>query len=104
MNQPGDEFEDRYQRLQQSLPDPFSRFLGWAKRPSSRWMRIPLGIVLIIGGLLSFLPILGIWMLPLGVLLLALELPFLRRPLVRALDAIGRRWRRRRSKRRDDGS
>jgi hypothetical protein len=35
-------------------------------------------LLLILGGLLSFLPILGIWMLPLGLLLLAEDLPVLR--------------------------
>lgn len=103
MDERDDEFEHRYQRLQQSLPDPFGRFLGWLKRPSSRWVRIPLGILLIIGGLVSFLPILGVWMLPLGVLLLAQDLPFLRRPTGRALDAIERWWQRRTSKRRKNG-
>jgi hypothetical protein len=35
-------------------------------------------LLLILGGLLFFLPILGIWMLPLGLLLLAEDLPVLR--------------------------
>lgn len=103
MDERDEEFEQRYQRLEQALPGPFGRFLGWVRKPASAWVRIPLGIVLILGGVLSFLPILGVWMLPLGVLLLAQDLPFLRRPTGRALDALERWWQRRASKRRDSG-
>jgi hypothetical protein len=45
-----------------------------------------------IGGLLSFLPVLGLWMIPLGALLLAQDIPFLRRPVGRALVWLERRW------------
>lgn len=68
---------------------------GWLERlrqPRARWIRIPVGLLLIFGGFLGFLPILGFWMLPLGVLLLALDIPALQRPTARALDWITRRW------------
>ncbi|MXZ45212.1 MAG: hypothetical protein F4Z01_09645 [Gammaproteobacteria bacterium] len=39
-------------------------------------VRLALGIPLIIGGTLGFLPILGFWMLPLGVLLIATCIPY----------------------------
>ena len=73
----------------------------------NRWLpvRLPLALILIAGGLFSFLPVLGIWMLPLGLLLLAVDLPFLRGPIsalvirVRvALRRLARRWRRRRNR------
>ena len=48
---------------------------------SSIFLRISLAVVLILGGLLAFLPILTIWLIPVGVLLLATDLPFLR-PIV----------------------
>lgn len=53
-----------------------------AVRPGGRasLFRIPVGLTLIAGGFLSFLPGLGLWMLPLGVLLLAVDIPALRRP------------------------
>lgn len=54
-------------------------------------IRIPIALLLILGGLFSFLPVLGIWMLPLGLLLLAVDLPVLRRP-VNAFTIKGRRW------------
>jgi purine-cytosine permease-like protein len=39
-----------------------------------RWLRITLGFCLVIGGILGpFLPVLGIWMLPLGLILLSID-------------------------------
>lgn len=43
---------------------------------SVRWV---LGAVLIIGGLLGFMPILGFWMIPLGLLVLAPDFRWARR-------------------------
>ena len=45
-------------------------------------------MLLIIGGLLWFLPILGIEMLPIGLLLIAIDVPFLRGPAARMLGWI----------------
>jgi purine-cytosine permease-like protein len=47
--------------------------------PGSWIVRTLLGIVLILGGFLGFLPILGFWMVPLGLLILSIDLPFVRR-------------------------
>ena len=43
------------------------------------WLRRSIGILLMIGGALGFLPILGYWMFPLGLALLAVDLPWARR-------------------------
>ena len=45
--------------------------MRWLRQPSARWVRIPAGLLLIVGGVFSILPVLGLWMLPLGVVLLA---------------------------------
>lgn len=62
-----------------------------------RLVRIPLALVLIPGGLLGFLPVLGFWMLPAGLLLLAVDIPAMR-PAISAALIRGRRrvelWRR----------
>ena len=47
--------------------------------PGSQIARICIGVVLILGGFLGFLPILGFWMVPLGLLILSIDLPFVRR-------------------------
>jgi hypothetical protein len=79
-------------RLEKKLPDALSRIIRRLREPSARWVRIPLAIVFICGGLFGFLPVLGLWMLPLGVLLLAQDLTFLRKPTRRALVWLERRW------------
>lgn len=61
-------------------------------------VRLPVALILIAGGLFSVLPVLGLWMLPLGLLLLAVDLPILRGPisvLVIRGRRLSRRWRRR---------
>jgi hypothetical protein len=54
-------------------------------------VRWAVGLLLMVGGLFSFLPFLGVWMLPLGLLLLAVDVPVLRGP-TSALTIRGRRW------------
>ena len=54
--------------------------------------RLPVAIFLVICGILGFLPVLGFWMLPLGLLLLAIDLPALR-PVVTMTIIRFRRWR-----------
>jgi hypothetical protein len=55
-----------------------------------------------VGGLLSILPFLGIWMAPLGLLLLAQDVPVLRRPTRRTMIWVERRWTTWRRRRRRD--
>lgn len=80
-------------RVERRFPGRFARFLRWLRRPGSRWVRIPLALVLSAAGVIGFLPVLGFWMLPLGLLLLAQDLPLLRRPMRRLLVCTERRWR-----------
>ena len=47
--------------------------------PQSKPIRIGIGILLVIGGLIGFLPVLGFWMIPLGLLVLSIDLPIVRR-------------------------
>ena len=47
--------------------------------PESRAARIAIGVVLIVGGILGFLPILGFWMIPLGLFVLSQEFGWIRR-------------------------
>lgn len=56
-----------------------------------RLVRVPLAILLIFGSFLAILPIFGLWMLPAGLMLLALDVPLLR-PRVSAALIRFRRW------------
>ncbi len=56
------------------------KFFGFNVRIPRHWLvRLILGILLVIGGIFSFLPLLGIWMLPLGLVVLSVDSPFIRR-------------------------
>ena len=74
------------------LPNWAGRFLRWLRAPSGRWVRIPIAIVLVIAGFIGFLPVLGFWMIPLGLLLIAQDVPFLQRPFLRAIEWAERKW------------
>jgi len=83
-----DHEHDRERRLElliRRLPRRFQGAIRWLRQPSARWLRIPAGVLLIIGGLLSILPVLGLWMLPLGLVLLAEDIPPVRRATDRVL-------------------
>jgi hypothetical protein len=89
---------DALERLAPALRGPMSTL----RKDSWFPIRFPIALILIAGGIFSFLPVLGVWMLPLGLLLLAVDLPILRGP-ISALIIRGRRkgsllvhrWRRR---------
>ena len=59
--------------------------------PQSRIWRVALGMILVLGGILGFLPILGFWMIPLGLLVLSIDLAIIRRQRRRAEVWWGRR-------------
>ncbi|MEY9163703.1 hypothetical protein ABIE78_001822 [Sinorhizobium fredii] len=47
--------------------------------PDSPVLRILIGSLLVVCGLLGFLPVLGFWMVPLGLLVLSHDIPAVRR-------------------------
>ena len=65
-------------RLIEYLPRRLQTWMRWIRQPSCFWIRMPAGMALICGGLLGFLPVLGFWMLPLALLLLADDIALLR--------------------------
>src|SRR5829696_2125517 len=73
------ELDRHFAWFQKKLRPGPSKFVGWVRKPSSIYVRIPLAILLIAGGIFSFLPVLGLWMLPLGLLLLAQGLGWIER-------------------------
>ena len=68
------------------------KVIHWLRDPKSRWIRLPLGILCIIGSFFWFLPVLGVELFPIGLLLIAEEIPFLRRPAARLMLWLERRW------------
>jgi len=83
--------ERRIEQLIRWLPQRLRSAIHWLRKPCSRWARLPAGAFLILGGLMWFLPILGLWMLPLGLMLLSEDIAPLRRATDRMLDWVERR-------------
>ena len=86
------ELDRHFAWFEAKLPPGPARFVAWLRKPSSRLVRIPLALLLILGGILSFLPVLGLWMLPLGLLLFAQDVPPLQKPMAQGLGWIERKW------------
>ncbi|MEY1554659.1 hypothetical protein AB3Y40_03405 [Yoonia sp. R2331] len=82
-----------------------SRQFPWAARPLAflrhpwLWLiRVPIAFMLILGGFLAILPVFGLWMIPVGLLLLAVDVPRLQSPVAGAIVRGRRRidlWRHR---------
>jgi 4-alpha-glucanotransferase len=88
-----DELDRIIERYQAKMPAWMARFVTWIRKPELRITRIISGVLLVLLGFVGFLPILGFWMVPLGLLLLAQDVAFLRRPVVRAIEWCERKWR-----------
>ncbi|MEI2733690.1 MAG: PGPGW domain-containing protein [Rhodoblastus sp.] len=71
----------------------------WIKHPKWKWLRPPVGVALVVMGLFGFLPVLGFWMIPLGLAVLAVDFPAAERALDwlmdkwRSVEAVWRAWR-----------
>jgi purine-cytosine permease-like protein len=66
--------------------------------PASRTGRLVVGVLCIFGGLLGFLPVLGFWMVPLGLVILSVDFPVVRRFRRRSEVRLGRWWQERRAR------
>ena len=65
------------------------RFLVRVRRRVPPGLRLVAGLLLIVGGVLGFLPVLGFWMIPLGIGVAALDV----KPLIEwARGRKDRRW------------
>jgi hypothetical protein len=87
-----DDLEKAFDALESEAPRSLRKALRWMRRPEAKVVRIPLGIACILGSFLFFLPVLGLWFLPLGLLLIAQDVPFLRKPVGRMTLYLLDRW------------
>lgn len=65
--------------LRGRLVSTVARGRAWVRRRVRPGLRLPIGVVLICLGFLGFLPVLGFWMIPLGLAVAAMDI----RPLWR---------------------
>ena len=59
--------------MTRAIRDRFRGFLARVRARVPRGLRLALGVLLILGGLVGFLPVLGFWMIPLGIAVAALD-------------------------------
>ncbi len=79
------DFHAEMDRLQDHLPGWAGRHIDRLRHPDAVWVRAPAGVALTAGGVLSILPVLGLWMVPVGLALLAHDVPPMRKPIARVL-------------------
>jgi hypothetical protein len=92
MQQKSPDLDEQLSRFEHRMPAKAAAVVRWLRKPESRYVRIPVALALVLGGVFSILPVLGIWMLPLGLVLIAQDIPFLRPPMARMLAWIDRKW------------
>lgn len=74
---------------------PRVRLWGRTMRlPRNRPLRVAMGIAFVAMGLVGFLPVVGFWMIPVGLVILSVDSPFARRARRRAEVWIMRRYNR----------
>lgn len=81
--------------IESEVPGKAKRFIEWARSDRARMVRIPLALAMIaVGVFVPYLPVVGIEDVPIGLLLLSYDVPFLRKPMARAVHAMVRGYRR----------
>ena len=78
------ELNEQLDHLQEELPKPAAKPLQKLRRPDWKWVRIPAAIALLISGVISTTPALNSRFAA-GLALLAIDVPFLRKPTARAI-------------------
>jgi hypothetical protein len=81
------DFHEEMERFQNHVPKWVGNNLSRLRGQRGAWARVPAGVALIGGGVLGFLPlpVVGVWMLPVGLALLAHDIPAIRGPMARLL-------------------
>jgi hypothetical protein len=85
--------DEAFETLEEEAPDRVARVIRWFRNPKSRWIRLPLGILFILASFFWFLPVIGIEFFPIGLLLIAQDVPFLRRPAAKLMIWLENKWR-----------
>ena len=70
------------------LAEKMQQTFDWSDQHIPWGLRSVAGLLLIVGGIFGFLPVLGFWMIPMGCVLIALDIPPLKHRLKSRLDAM----------------
>lgn len=73
--------DEAHAAIERHAPRFVSRMLRWIRQPGRRKLRLGLGMAFVALGMAGpLLPVAGVWMIPVGLLLLAGDAPGCRRP------------------------
>jgi hypothetical protein len=84
------DLDEQLDRLENVCPTFLAKIVHFLREPKRRRLRLSVGGLLIIGGCFFFLPILCLEMIPIGLMLIAIDVPFLRRPVAHMIAWIER--------------
>ena len=85
--------DQAYDELEHEVPDRVARAIRWLRDPKGKWVRLPLGLLLIVANLFGpLVPFLGIEFVPLGLLLVAQDIPPLRKPVAKMTLWLEHKW------------
>jgi hypothetical protein len=85
--------DQAYDELEDQTPDRVARAIRWLRNPRGKWVRLPLGIFIVATGLIGpIVPVLGVEFIPLGLLLIAQDVPPLREPVADMTLWLERQW------------
>ena len=91
------DFHEEMDRFQNHIPSLVGRNLNRLRGKGAIWVRVLAGVALIGAWCFLPLPIVGIWMLPVGVALFAHDIPIMRAPMARLLQFTNRKIEKRKS-------
>ncbi|HZT27905.1 MAG TPA: hypothetical protein VFA57_19620 [Pseudolabrys sp.] len=87
-----DDLKRELDHLEEHLPEWGVRWLEKTRYPRAFWIRVPLAVLFLLAGVAGpLVPGLGIWLILPGLALLAIDVPFLRGPMVKLLSFINRK-------------
>jgi hypothetical protein len=85
------DFHEEIDRFQNHIPRSIGNNLNRLRGKRAMWVRVLAGVAFIGAWCFLPLPIVGIWMLPVGLALLAHDIPMMRRPIARLLHFTNRK-------------
>ena len=85
--------ENAHQALERHAPRFVSRMLHWMRHPRRRKLRVGVGVAFLGLGMAGpLLPVAGVWMIPVGLLLIAEDVPRMHEPVGALHLWLERRW------------
>ncbi len=86
------DLDQAFAALDRQVPEWLARLIRWVRDPNQRRIRLAIGTLCIILSFFFWLPVIGIELLPIGLLLIAIDVPFLRKPMALSLLWMLRKW------------